>query len=117
VSTAVKSFEVQVHAFLTSTLHVGEWCIWNTLQNYITNFIKSRDSSVGIALGYGMDDRGSRVRFSAGAGNFSLHHRIKNDSGALPTSYPRGTRWFSLGVKRAGREADHSPPSSAEVKE
>jgi hypothetical protein len=24
---------------------------------------------------------------------------------------------FSLGVKRPGREADHSPPSSAEVKE
>jgi hypothetical protein len=38
---------------------------------------KSRhDSSVGIELGYGLDDRGSRVRFAAGAGNFSLHHRV-----------------------------------------
>jgi hypothetical protein len=27
---------------------------------------KSRDSSVGIALGYGLDNRGSRVRFSGG---------------------------------------------------
>jgi hypothetical protein len=36
----------------------------------------SRDSSVGVALGYGLDDRGSRVRFPAGAGNFSLHHRV-----------------------------------------
>jgi hypothetical protein len=27
------------------------------------------------------------------------------------------TRALSLGVKRPGREADHSPPSSAEVKE
>jgi hypothetical protein len=36
---------------------------------------KSRDSSVGIALGYGLDDRGSRVRFPAGAGNFSLASR------------------------------------------
>jgi hypothetical protein len=27
------------------------------------------------------------------------------------------TRASSLGVKRLGREADHSPPSSAEVKE
>jgi hypothetical protein len=26
------------------------------------------------------------------------------------------TRALSLGVKRSGREADHSPPSSAEVK-
>jgi hypothetical protein len=28
-----------------------------------------------------------------------------------------GTGALSLGVKRRGREADHSPPSSAEVKE
>jgi hypothetical protein len=39
----------------------------------IVPVIKSRDSSVGIALGYGLDDRGSRVRFPARAGNFSLH--------------------------------------------
>jgi hypothetical protein len=26
-------------------------------------YMKSRDSSVGIAPGYGLDDRGSRVRF------------------------------------------------------
>jgi hypothetical protein len=29
-----------------------------------------RDSSVGIALSYRLDDRGSRVRFPAGAGKF-----------------------------------------------
>jgi hypothetical protein len=52
----------------------------------------SRDSSVGLALGYGLDDRGSRVRFPAGAGNFSLHHRVQNGSGAHPASYPMGTR-------------------------
>jgi hypothetical protein len=34
-------------------------------------FIDSRDSSIGIALGYGLDDRGSRVRFPTWAGNFS----------------------------------------------
>jgi hypothetical protein len=49
------------------------------------------DSSVGIELGYGLDVWGSRVRFSAGAGNFSLHHRFQNGSGAHPTSYPMGT--------------------------
>jgi hypothetical protein len=38
---------------------------------------RNRDSSVGIALGYGLDDyRGPRVRFPTGAGNFSLHHRV-----------------------------------------
>jgi hypothetical protein len=53
--------------------------------------VKSRDSSVGIALGYGLDYRVSRVRFRAGAGNFSLHHRVQNGSGAHPASYPMGT--------------------------
>jgi hypothetical protein len=51
----------------------------------------SRDSSVGIALGYGLDDRGSTVRFLAGAGNFYIHHRVQNGSGAHPASYPMGT--------------------------
>jgi hypothetical protein len=78
---------------------------------------QSRDSSVGIALGYGLDDRGSRVRFLAVAGNVSLHYRVQNGSGAHPASYPMGTRGSFPGVKRPGRESDHSPPSSAEVKE
>jgi hypothetical protein len=78
---------------------------------------KSRDSSVGVALGYGLDDRSSRVRFPAGAGNFSLHHGVQNGSGAHPASYPMGTRGSFPGVKRLGCEADHSPPSSAEVRE
>jgi hypothetical protein len=63
---------------------------------------KSRHSSVGIALGYGLDDRGSRVRFSAGAGNFSPHHRVQNDSGAYPASYPMGIRGSFPGGKEAG---------------
>jgi hypothetical protein len=77
---------------------------------------KSRDSSVGIALSYGLEDRGSRVRFPAGAGNFSLQHPVQNSSGARPASYLMGTRGSSPGVKRPGRETDYSPPSSAEVK-
>jgi hypothetical protein len=62
------------------------------LYNYPTLHSGSRDSSVGIALGYGLDDRGSRDRFPVGAGNFSLHHRVQNGSGAHPASYPMGTR-------------------------
>jgi hypothetical protein len=54
--------------------------------------LKSRDSSVGIALGYGLNDRGSRVRFPAGVRNFPIHHRLQNGSTAHPTSYPMGTR-------------------------
>jgi hypothetical protein len=56
------------------------------------------------------------VRARTGAENFSLHHPLQNGSGAHPVSYPRGTRSFSVGVKRPGREADQSPTSRAEVK-
>jgi hypothetical protein len=69
-----------------------------------------------VALGYGLHYRGSRFRFPAGAGNFSLHHRVQNGSGAHPASYPMGTRGSFSGVKRPEREADHLPQSSAEVK-
>jgi hypothetical protein len=53
-------------------------------------------------LGYGLKDRSSRVRFPAGAGNFSLHNCVQNDSGAHPASYPRGTRGSFPGSKAAG---------------
>jgi hypothetical protein len=77
-----------------------------------------RDSSVGIALGYRLDDHGFRVRFPAGAGNFFLHHRAQNGSGAPTQPLIQCVLGaLSLRVKRPGREADHSPPSSAEVKE
>jgi hypothetical protein len=65
-------------------------------------FVGSCDSSVGIALGCGLDDRGSRVHFPAGAGNFSLHHRVLNGSGAHPASYPMGTRGSFPESKAAG---------------
>jgi hypothetical protein len=60
----------------------------------------SRESSVGVVLDYGLDDRGSRVRFPAGAGNFSLH-RVQNGSGVHSASYPRGTRDSFPGDKAA----------------
>jgi hypothetical protein len=56
----------------------------------------SRDSSVGIALDYVLDDRGSRVRFLAGTRKFSLQHRVH------PASYPMGTRRTFPGGKAAG---------------
>jgi hypothetical protein len=63
---------------------------------------KIRDISVGIALGYGLDDWGSRVLFPAGAGNFSLYHRLQNGFGAHPASCPMGARGSFLGSKAAG---------------
>jgi hypothetical protein len=46
-------------------------------------------------------------------------HKTTNSepgSGVHPTSYKMGTGGSFRGVKRQGREADHSPPTSAEVK-
>jgi hypothetical protein len=60
------------------------------------------DSSVGIALGYGLNDRDSRVRFPAGARNSSLHHRVQNGFGAHPASYPMGSRGSFPGSRAAG---------------
>jgi hypothetical protein len=55
------------------------------------------------ALGYGLDDRGSGVRFSAGDGYFSIYHRcVKNGSGAHQASYPVGTRVSFPWGKAAG---------------
>jgi hypothetical protein len=60
------------------------------------------------------------VRFQAGAVKrlFFLRHGVHTGSGAHPFSYPKGSRGRALspGIKRPRREADHSPPSSAEFK-
>jgi len=50
------------------------------------------DRSVSIALGYRLDDQGSRFRFLAGVGNFSPYHCVQTSSGAHPAYYPMGTR-------------------------
>jgi hypothetical protein len=48
---------------------------------------------------------------------FSLLHVVQTGSGVHPASYPMGTAGaLSPEVKRPGREADHSPPTNAEVK-
>jgi hypothetical protein len=76
---------------------------------------KSRDSSVGIATRL----RAGRSGFQGsirGLGIFLLTTASRMALG--PTQPP--IQWvpgaLSLGVKRPGREADHLPPSSAEVK-
>jgi hypothetical protein len=69
---------------------------------YVTSKLrKSCDNLVGIASGYGLDDRGSRVRFPAGAGNFSLH-RVQTRSGAHQASYPLDNGGSFPGGKAAG---------------
>jgi hypothetical protein len=52
--------------------------------------------------GYGLNDRMIGLRFSAGAGNFSLQHHVRTGSGAHPASYPMGNRGSFPGGKAAG---------------
>jgi hypothetical protein len=80
----------------------------------ITLSLRSRGSSVSIVSDYGLDDRGS---ITDEAEDFSFSLCVQIGSGAHPASYPMGTGDpFPGGKARPGRDTDHSPPSSAEVK-
>jgi hypothetical protein len=76
----------------------------------------SRGSSVSIVSDYGLDDRAIGVRSPAGEKDFSYSLFVQTGSEAHPASYTMDTGGPFPGAKaRPGREADHSPPSSAEV--
>jgi hypothetical protein len=78
--------------------------------------VKSRGSSDSIVSDYGLDDRAIGVRSPAGAEDFSSSLFVQTGSGAHPASCTIGTGGpFSGSKARPGRDADHSPPSSAEV--
>jgi hypothetical protein len=76
---------------------------------------RSRDSVVGIATGYGLDDRGVGSSSPGRVKNFhfSMSSRPALGSTQLPIQWAPGT--LSSGVKRQGRETDHSPRTSAQV--
>jgi hypothetical protein len=78
----------------------------------------SRVCSGSIVSDYGLDDRAMRVRSPAGATDFSSNLCVQTGSGAHPTSCTMGMGTgvpFPGGKARPGRDADYSPPSSAEV--
>jgi hypothetical protein len=105
---------IQVH-FVSS--------MWFPKQNFFLTVLKELGSSVSIVL----YDRGSipgrcNVRsfvngFPAGLGIFLFTTASRPALGSTqpPIQWVPGVP--SLGVKRPGRESDHSSPSSAEVKE
>jgi hypothetical protein len=70
------------------------------------------DGSVGIKTGWT-----AGFRFPLGTRDFSLLHGVHTSSGAHPASYTMGIGSSFSGVKPHGREADHSSPSSVEVKD
>jgi hypothetical protein len=73
-------------------------------------------SSVRIVSDYVLDDRAIGVRSPAVAKNISSNLCVQTGSGVHPASCTVGTGGPFPGAKaRQGRDADHSPPSSAEV--
>jgi hypothetical protein len=83
---------------------------WNTSYYY------RRDSSVGIATGYGLDSKEVGVLVPLGARLFSS---LRFPDLLWWSSQPpiQWVPWaLSSGVKRSGRQADHSPLASAEIK-
>jgi hypothetical protein len=77
-------------------------------------WFRSRDSSVVIAIGYWLDERGVGDRVLARSSIFSTLSKP-----ALGSTQPF-IQWVprapSLGLKRQRREADHSSPTSVEDK-
>jgi hypothetical protein len=85
--------------------------IGSAFPQFSSTNIRSRDSAVGIATGYGLDDRGVGVRVLAGSRIFSSSRRPDRLWGP-PILLSHGyRRLFSREVKGPGREAGHSPPS------
>jgi hypothetical protein len=89
-------------------------CEKETKKATTCKIVGSRDGVFGIATGYGLDDRGIGVRVPVGSRIFSTSSRPAVGPTKPLIQWVPGA--LSAGVKRQGREADHSPPPSAEVK-
>jgi hypothetical protein len=101
---------------ITNTLWSPSLIMANNYSRTIIDSEESRNSAVDIATGYGLDDQWVRIRVPVGARIFTSPcrpYRLWGPPSLLSNGY-RGT--LCPGVKRPGREADHSPPTSAEVK-
>jgi hypothetical protein len=77
--------------------------------------LERRDSPVGIATGYGMDDQGVGVRVPVGITIFTSSRRRDRLWGP-PSLLSNGYRGLIPGVKRPERKADYSPATNAEFK-
>jgi hypothetical protein len=83
--------------------------LWAILLFHHYTFFVVRDTSVGIAPGYGLDGPGIVSRWET-----TLFAHVQTGSGAHPASCTMGAGSFP-GVKRQERAANHKLPSSAEV--
>jgi hypothetical protein len=86
-------------------------------RNSLPDLNKEHPSPINfkIATGYRLEDRGVGIRVPVRSRIFTSHV-VQTGSLVHSTSYTMGTAGSFPGVKRPGREADHSPPTSTEVK-
>jgi hypothetical protein len=100
------------HVYAQHKIHAQEINFFCKRIKVYSNFGRSRDIVVGIATGYGLDDRGVGVRVPVGSRIFSSSRRpdrIWSPSNLLSNgSFP--------GEKRRRRKSHHSPPPRAQVK-
>jgi hypothetical protein len=82
----------------------GEWAMTSSFDTLGISY-------VGIATGYWLDDGKVGVRVPVGSRIFSASSRPDLGSTQPPKQWVKGS--LSPGVKRQGREADHSTPTSA----
>jgi hypothetical protein len=89
-------------------------CISFYIYIYIYIYILQQPGKLGR---YSDELRAGRPGFDSRQGrDISLLYSVQTGSEAHPASYPMGTGTNFKGVKRPERKADHSHPSSAEVK-
>jgi hypothetical protein len=88
--------------------------VLNNIYKCFSYLTVNRGSAVGIAT-VGWTPEGPEFE-SREWQEFSPLHVVQTSSGAHPASYKMGTWGCFDGVMRPGHEADHSPSTSAEVK-
>jgi hypothetical protein len=114
-TTAVASRPAKLLVKLKQLLSFRKTYFFTILYFIIWRIMVSRGSSVSIVPDYGLDDRAIEARSRQGQRIFPLSSVSRPALG--PTQPP--VQWvpesFTRGKARPGREAHHSPPSSAEV--
>jgi hypothetical protein len=88
------------------------WSPYSKIAPYFSHMVQGNLS--GIGLDYILNDRWLESRQTLGVFLFTTVSRPALGPTQPPIQWVPGA--LSLGVKRPEREADHSPPSSAEVK-
>jgi hypothetical protein len=87
---------------------LGSNICFDHVLTYVTSVDTRKDNE--------MDDRGSVPSSNKGIYTYILHS-VKPGYGAHPASYPISSeRSLIPGIRRQGREAYHSPPNNAELR-